>query len=119
MSIKIIAGLAIALALSLFGNYKQWANEVAEDAQHATEVRALTAEANLAAAQLALAHSRGFAAAAATETRRIDERIQKIIVDQQAVTDAYERRLKSITPLASNCGPGQARVDAFNDWSTR
>lgn len=118
MSIKIIAGLVIALALSLFGNYKQWANEVAEDAQHAAEVRALTAEAKLSAAQLALARSEGFAAAAATETRRIDKRLEEIASSQQAVTDAYWRRLRTIPDLDISCAPGQERIDAFNDRST-
>lgn len=114
--LKVAAGLVLALGLSLYGNYHQWRSALTAEAARAAEVRALTAEAKAAAAAAAQAYTQGFADAAADEAIRIDARLAEIADEQARLNAAYWGRLDSLPPMPANCGPGSARIDAFNAW---
>ena len=114
--LKIGAGLALALAASLYGNYHQWSSAIQERAVRAFEVSELTAKAEALAAQNALEYTRGFNDAAAQEGQRIDQRMAEIADQQERLAADYWRRLRSIPPMPVGCAPGEQRIDAFNNW---
>lgn len=110
---KVIAGLALALVLSLGANVLQlraaWVGEGKAQGQAARE--------SLAAANESLTRDAAINAGIA-KTARIDatgllSRLDAIADRGEQVRVIY-RTAAARTPLAANCAPGTARVDSIN-----
>lgn len=111
-----VIALAIVLAASLRWG---WGNsvELAAAGQACDDrVAVLQAEAKAAGAAAALEYTRGFADAAQQVDEDFAERMSEINDEQADILRRYRQLLTAIPALPPDCGPGQARVDAFNQW---
>lgn len=100
---KFVVILASVLALSLYTNYRQWRRAI--EAPLKAENKALTDWVNTSTQ---IANER------ATESATLFERLE--VIDQwtsRGIT-VYQKAANA-APLAPNCAPGQARVDAVNE----
>ncbi len=119
---KVIAGLGVLLivtGITLVATARWgWNKSVAlASARQACDdrVAVLQAEAKAQGAQNALAYTRGFNDAAQQVDEDFAATLEDIAGEQRSVLGKYERLLSTIPPLDPNCGPGQQRVDAFNE----
>ncbi len=111
---KTIPVLSIALALSLIGNAIALYH-----AGHASAANAATLDkARLQGAVVALqGHADQInvvALAAANDGRKLQAQLQASTAALADSVATYRRTLAALPDMPANCGPGQARVDAFN-----
>lgn len=113
LSTKIIAGLSLALFLSLGGNAllirAHFINK--GEAKGAAERDVLAA--NVKAAEIDAAVTKALAVQAKTEGAALAERLQRLAEAEALARDAYEEASK--TPLPLVCHPGKGRITSVND----
>jgi hypothetical protein len=112
---KISAALTVALAASLFLNLKQYGWAVTERATAKTEMESAVNAARAEVARAALDTSQRLVDAAREQSRLIAEEEARLAAEQLRQQEDYWRRMRALQPLPAGCGPGQDRVDAFNE----
>lgn len=107
----------LMLCISAYMNAKQWQWSHAADIEHAAEIKGLQDAGKIATLELARDQSIAIANAATQKHDELVARFDAIALQSSALNDAYWKRLGKIPPLPAGCGPGQSRVDNFNDRS--
>jgi hypothetical protein len=109
-----IAALSVLLLVSGWFNVSQFKAGAIADTEHAAEIAELRAATEIAAAKRGARQSDEIAAQAEEQRILLAAEFDAIAEEQRRINAQYAGALSRIPPLASNCGPGQDRVDAFN-----
>ena len=113
ISAKIIAGLSLALFISLGGNALLIRNHFINKggARGAAEREVLAA--NAKAAEIDAAVTKALSIQAKIDGAALAERLQRLADAEAEARDAYEEASK--TPLPVGCSPGKSRITSVNN----
>lgn len=116
-SARRIAWLIAALLVlaSLVGNALLLQAWLQSSARCELRVERLVSGVRIAEQARALSVAESVASDAAATATLTAEQLDRIAMEQLIMLDRYWTRLKDIPPLPEGCGPGQQRVDAFNN----
>lgn len=112
LSAKIIAGLSLALLLSLGGNALLIRNHFISKGEAKGEAERQVLAANAEAAKIDAAVTSALAVQAKIEGAALAERLEQLARAEAAARDAYEEASKEPLPVA--CLPGKSRVTSVN-----
>lgn len=113
---RVLWGVAAStLLVSLVANlllFRLWLSSSSACSQ---KIERLVSGAELASSRRALRASSGVAASAQEASMAATEEMKRLAAEQRLLLGRYWDRIEGLPPLPEGCGPGEARVDAFNE----